>query len=206
MIGSAQPLTAFRTATVGTLSTASLGEEPAPPLVGLLERFYTRGGLPLPLVSQLRGEQVPEPYRQLLVHSRDMTPTLEAFHGRKLVITVLSRERDQESYLREVLLRPATEERPVEYGVIHIFLDKLPTTARQAVLAEERPFGDILQTEGVGHLSWPQSFFQIEADAHMGRVLGVRPPARLYGRRNVLVDGARRLLAEVIEVLPPVDK
>jgi hypothetical protein len=221
-----------------------------PEWAALLARFYLRAGLQMPVMAQLQREEMPEPYRQLLVHSRDMTPTLETFHGHKLAITVLSREREQDAYLREVLLRPAPDpacagetpagagraptllpqqlplpgpepnskalpmpdfaadrnvRAPVEYGVIRIFLDKLPPTARGAVLAEERPFGDILQTEGIGHLSWPQAFFRIEADFRLGRVLGVRPAVSLYGRRNVLVDGSRRLLAEVIEVLPPAD-
>ena len=204
MSRAAQPLPALLTAMFASASSAGQRAEPAYHQgAALLERFYTRAGLPLPRVTQLSGEEMPEPYRHLLVHSRDMTPTLEAFHGHKLIITVLSREREESSYYREVLLRPALETPPVEYGVIRIHLDKLPSGARAAVLAEERPFGDILQTEAIGHLSWPQAFFQIEADDHIGRVLGLRPPATLYGRRNVLVDGSRRLLAEVIEVLPP---
>jgi hypothetical protein len=90
--------------------------------------------------------------------------------------------------------------------VIRICLDKLPAAARQAVLAEERPFGNILETEAIAHLSWPQAFFELEADYHIGQVLGLRAPARLYGRRNVLVDGSRRLLAEVVEVLAPAER
>jgi hypothetical protein len=34
----------------------------------------------------------------------------------------------------------------------------------------------------------------------------MRHPGFLYGRRNVLLDGSRRLLAEVIEVLAPAAK
>jgi chorismate-pyruvate lyase len=191
------------TAVLASAATRPEQDGPAPGWAALLRRFYARAGLPLPLVRRLAGAEVPKPYHRLLVHSHDMTPTLEAFHGQKLIITVLSREREQGFYLREVLLRPAAAAPPVEYGVIRISLDHLPTPAREAVLGEERPFGDILRAEAIGHLSWPQAFFRIEADGHLGRVLGVRQPAVLYGRRNVLVDGSRRLLAEAIEVLPP---
>ena len=38
------------------------------------------------------------------------------------------------------------------------------------------------------------------------RRLACGAPGFLYGRRNVLLDGSRRLLAEVIEVLAPVAK
>jgi chorismate-pyruvate lyase len=96
--------------------------------------------------------------------------------------------------------------RPVEYGAIRISLAQLPAQARRRVLEEQRPLGNILQSEAIPHLSWPQAFFSVQSDSRMSKVLGLREPARLYGRRNVLVDISRRLLAEVIEVLAPVPK
>jgi hypothetical protein len=39
----------------------------------------------------------------------------------------------------------------------------------------------------------------------MARVLNLKQPCALYGRRNILLDISRRLLADVLEVLAPVD-
>jgi hypothetical protein len=47
------------------------------PYVYPLDEFYARSGLPLPRIERTSGEEVPEPYRSLLVHQNDMTPTLE---------------------------------------------------------------------------------------------------------------------------------
>jgi hypothetical protein len=80
----------------------------------------------------------------------------------------------------------------------------LPEEARRIVLDERHPFGRILQTEAIAHLSWPQAFFSVHSDTHMSQLLGARNPAVLYGRRNVVVDGRRRLLADVVEILAPV--
>lgn len=52
-------------------------------------------------------------------------------------------------------------------------------------------------------LSWPQAFFQVLADAHLCRMLGLKRTEHLFGRRNLLLTGERRLMAEVIEVLAP---
>jgi hypothetical protein len=101
------------------------------------------------------------------------------------------------------VLRLGSDGRPVEYGVIRIFLTGLPPAAAARVLEETRPLGNILQAEAVPHLSWPQAFFFVEADAHMATLLDVPRPCDLYGRRNVLLDSSRRLLAEVIEILAP---
>ena len=37
-------------------------------------------GLSLPHLVRLEAAEVPEPYKRLLVHSLDMTPTLESFY------------------------------------------------------------------------------------------------------------------------------
>lgn len=180
--------------------------EHLPPSTALLERFYARLGLPLPRLELLRADEVPSPYHELLVHSSDMTPTLEAFWQRPLGLAVLSRTREGESYFREVVLKVAIEGWPVEYGVIRIHLDHFPPEARRLVLAEQLPLGKILEIKAVAHLSWPQAFFCVESDAHINGVLRLPESCELYGRRNVLLDGHRRLLAEVIEILPPVDR
>jgi chorismate-pyruvate lyase len=170
----------------------------------LLERFYAKLGLPLPSLREVAGEEMPQPYKGLLVHSADMTPTLEAFYRQPISLSVLTREQQDYTYLREVVLKSANDSQPVEYGVIRICLNHLPAPARVCVLEEQRPLGNILQREDIAHLSWPQAFFQVQADSHLAHVLYLARPGTLYGRRNVLLDGSRRLLAEVIEILAPV--
>ena len=177
-----------------------------PSWAALLQRFYKGTGLSAPVLTELKPAEVPPPYQGLLVHSSDMTPTLARFYGQSLGLRVLSRERQDDSYKREVILWLAGDERPVEYGVIRIRLDRLPPAARRLVIEEQRPLGDILQGEAIPHLSWPQAFFRLKADAHAGAALCLQRSGFLYGRRNVLLDGSRHLLAEVIEVLAPVAK
>jgi len=172
----------------------------------MLQRFYEPVGLAAPVLEELKGPEVPQPYRALLVHSSDMTSTLASFYGETPRLRVLTRERRNESYKREVILWVTEGARPIEYGVIRIHLDRLPPAARQLVLQEERPLGDILNGEAIAFLSWPQAFFRLKSDAHAGAALGMRHPGFLYGRRNVLLDGSRHLLAEVIEVLAPAAK
>jgi hypothetical protein len=179
---------------------------PLPPWAALLQRFYEPAGLAVPVLEELKGTEVPQPYRALLVHSSDMTSTLASFYGETPRLRVLTRERRNDSYKREVVLWVTEGARPIEYGVIRIHLNRLPPAARQLVLQEERPLGDILNGEAIAYLSWPQAFFRLKSDARAGAALGLQHPGFLYGRRNVLLDGSRHLLAEVIEVLAPAAK
>jgi len=175
-----------------------------PTWAALLDQFYARAGMGPPLLRELEPDEVPAPYHGLLVHSRDMTPTLEAFYHQTIALNVLSRELQDQSYIREVVLLRTDGGGPVEYGVIRICLNHLPPVAARRVLEAERPFGNILHSESIPHMSWPQAFFCTQSDSHMNTLLQLGQPGLLYGRRNVLLDGSRRLLAEVIEILPPV--
>ena len=156
-------------------------------------------------MERLAGAEVPAPYRQLLVHSRDMTPTLETFYGQPLELRLLQREAEGGAYLREVVLLTRAGARPVEYGVIRIFLERFPARARRFILEERKPLGAILREEAVAHLGWPQAFFRAAADSRLSAVLELRRPEWLYGRRNLLLDAHRQVLAEVIEVVAPAD-
>lgn len=174
-----------------------------PPWIALLEPYYHRLGLALPSTVKLAPDALPATGRRLLAHSEDMTSTLETFYGRPLQLRILSRDYWFEEYQREVVLELEDSHRPVEYGAICIHLQHLPPAARRLVIEGEEPFGRILEMEALGYLSWPQAFFAVRSDAHLGRLLGSQSGEVLYGRRNVLVDGHRRLLADVVEIVAP---
>jgi chorismate-pyruvate lyase len=167
-----------------------------------LNEFYAEAGLSLPSVTRFNGREMPEPYRRLLVHDRDMTPTLEAFYDRKMNLRVLKYALDDEVFSRQILLLPEGSETPVVFGAIKIYLDEFPTAARDLVLERKLPLGTILESQGIRHFSKPDAFFQVDADACICQALGISGPARLYGRRNVLGNGTGRKLAQVLEILP----
>src|SRR6266436_2729441 len=86
------------------------------PIVYPLDEFYSRAALPLPVIEPLTGAQVPEPYRTLLVHQNDMTPTLEEYHGEAIHLKIISSEVRGDYYFREVALQLDNNEKPVEFG------------------------------------------------------------------------------------------
>ena len=54
-----------------------------------LNEIYGRNDRVLPELIPLAGTQMPQPYRGLLVHQRDMTPTLMHFHKSQICIEAL---------------------------------------------------------------------------------------------------------------------
>lgn len=145
---------------------------------------------------------MPDPYRRLLVHDRDMTPTLEAAHGRKIHVRVLKYMVDDDAINRLVVLVLDDDETAVEVGAIRIFLGRLPPAARQLVLQHREPFGTILRENAVPHSSRPAGYFQVTADSLLAGALRLNESGALYGRRNTIWSSDGETLAEVVEILP----
>ena len=150
------------------------------------------------------GEALPQPYRALLEHDRDLTPTLEAHHQSPLHIRVLQSEQPGKSYHRRVVLITA-EGRAVSQGEIEIHLDRLPSPIVDHVLAGKKPLGGILRDERFPHQSRPQAFFALDSTPDLESMFGFTGPAVLYGRRNHLLTADGEVFAEVLEILAPSD-
>lgn len=194
---------AATTAASATAPSAALDRPKRLQVAFPLDEFYFRSGCRMPAVEPVNGADIPEPYRGLLVHNNDMTPTLSAYHACLIHLRVLSRARRDDFYFREVLLLADGTEQPVEFGAIRINLALFSPLLRRFILDERIPLGHLLAEHAIDHSSRPQAFFRVTADALMRDVLQLPGPQVLYGRRNTLFNASSRPLAEVVEILPP---
>ena len=168
-----------------------------------LNEFYEEAGMRLPAVARVDGAAVPEPYKSLLVHQRDMTPTLAATYQRSVHLRVLKHTLRDNVFSRQIILVLQGDEKPVVFGAIKIYLERFPPEARRLVEAMEQPLGTILQTQGIIHTSRPEAYIQVTADALINSALKRTGSEVLFGRRNVLWSAAHEPLAQVVEILPP---
>lgn len=168
-----------------------------------LDDFYAARRLPLPVMDQIEPDQMPEPYRSLLAHDRDMTSRLEAFHRRRIHIRALARHQHGLAYFREVVLELDGSLKPVEFGASKINLAFFPNQAREEIRRELRPLGGILHDFGLAFSSRPGAWLRVVADAFIAGALRLSGAPPLFGRRNTLLDAWERPLAEIVEILPP---
>lgn len=168
-----------------------------------LSEFYAHARLPLPAIEPIRGEDVPEPYKSLLVHGNDMTPTLEAFHQSAIHLEIVRREHRGDFYFREVVLRLNGNDQPAEFGANKIYLGRFPEEAQDLILQEEIPLGGILKRCHVQHHTEAKAFLRVQADALIAEKLDLAQPAALYGRKAIITDLQHRTLCEIVEILPP---
>ena len=175
-------------------------------LVHPLERFYARSGTQLPPLDRIDGEDLPAPYRTLLVHRNDMTSTLENFHGQSVYLRVLGREQRGDDYYREVVLCLEGSDKPVEFGAIKIDLSRFTEKARNEILTEHWPLGHILREYRIPYTSNPKAFLRVASDGLINSVLQLSGAHLLYGRRNTLAALSGASLAEIVEIVPPISR
>ncbi len=177
----------------------------SPRLLHPLGEVYSAEGVVLPHARQVHPRDIPRPQRDLLVHQRDMTPTLEAHYRQDMRLRLLARQLLGDVLVREVVLVGRETGAPAEFGAIRIHLRHLAGEARELVLACEVPLGRILQDHDVPHSSRPKLYFAIRSDETICQAFGIDGPHTLYGRQNVLLTPEEQVLAEVLEILPPAE-
>jgi hypothetical protein len=146
---------------------------------------------------------MPQPYRDLLVHTGDMTSRLESHHGGDIILEVLHRERTPQAYRREVVLHRERDNLPVEYGAIEIDLDAFDPQLRKAILEEHLPLGGLLNRFDINYRSQPKAFILLGPDEFMSDLFHTPGAKGFYGRCNELLGEEDRVLARIVEVLRP---
>ena len=180
-------------------ATTSTRRVPSP--LHPLDLAYRRAGLEPPAATAIAPDRIPQPYRSLLVHQRDMTLTLEAHFGGRVVLRPLTTFTVGPWYYRRVLLAQEYSGRPVEMGAIRIKLAALPRRVQTEIRRNRIPLGRLLRDAGVDFTSMPREFFAVSPNPEMMGVFWMREPRTLYGRRTeVLLDG--RAIGDIVEVLP----
>jgi len=171
-------------------------------LLSPLDRFCARDERSPPEAVQVDPSEIPQPYRKLLVHSNDMTPTLEKYHGARIYLEALTVLDQPDAYAREVVLRLEGSGKPVEYGAILIFLDQLDVPVQAEVREARRPLGTLLEEYSQVRESHPSKYFRVVPDQTIQRIFGVNAGDAVYARKNRIVNKAGIDLAQVLEILP----
>src|SRR5712692_4993324 len=126
-----------------------------------LDSVYARAGVQPPAVKAIEPDDIPLPYRSLLVHTKDMTQTLERHFGGRVLLRPLSTFLHRRWYFRRVLLVQESSGRPVEMGAIRIRVDAFSERIRRQILENEMPLGRLLRDGGVQYESRPKAFLAV---------------------------------------------
>ena len=130
---------------------------------------------------EVAASAVPGAFYELLVHEEHMTPRLASFHGGPVSLEVSAHSVAGEVYTREILLR-APGGAAVEFGIVRLNLACTTKEVCEAILAREKPLGDILNQHRVLTRVEPSWYLRFEPKGVLADCFGHGVGAALYGR------------------------
>ena len=155
-----------------------------------------------PVHEVIAPDEMPEPYRGLLVHEEHMTVTVEAFHGGQVDVRVLASRMDDNLYARKILLVHQATGKVVQFGLVRIDLDLCSQAVRDAIVAADTPVGRILIQHDVLRRIEPTAFLRITPRAMLRGLFGLTDDRAVYGRLAIIhCDGQPAV--ELLEVVAP---
>ena len=176
--------------------------EPASRLRKLFEIFAGKLPVQVPEFEVVPSDEVPPPYRDLLVHDQHMTVTLERFHGRPVELRVLARHVEGGEYARMILLAIEGTDEIVEFGVFRMDLTCCSQEVQDEIVAGETPLGRILIEHDVLRRIDPTAFLKIWPNSTMKESFGISENQPVYGRlASIFCNNV--LAIELLEVVRP---
>ena len=173
--------------------------------IGELERltapFKTEAEL-FHSVEHVPPALVPEPYRELLVHSHHMTVTMEAFHGCRVEVQVLDSKSDGDVYSRMITLTKLGSESVVQFGIVRFDFRFVTDAVRDEILDMKTPLGRVLINHNVLRHIDLGAVLRIEAGPALAEIAQIRLAETTYGRLATIFCNQRPAV-DLLEISVP---
>ncbi len=150
----------------------------------------------------ISGEEMPQPYRDLLVHEHHMTVTVESHHGDLVDVKILQRKHEGDSYSRKILLTLQKSGKVVQFGIVRVDLSFCTDEVRAKIIGGEIPFGRILIEHNVMRRIEPREYLRITPGPAMMEWFGMTEVQPVYGRL-AFIHCNEKPAVELLEVVAP---
>lgn len=174
---------------------------PAPTVESLYALFPTSADRPV--CTPISGDDMPEPYKSLLVHTHHMTVTVEKHYGGPVDVTVLEAARAGDEYARKILLEVRGTRKVVQFGIVQIDLSLLSEPVRAKIVEGKTPLGRVLIEHNVLRHILPAGYLKVEPCPELCEWFGLAEPTTTYGRLGIIYTDGKPAI-EVLEILAPV--
>ena len=168
--------------------------------IRLLLAFF--GESRLPQCFEIDAEQAPQRERELLVHRRHMTVTLEEHYHDRLRVVPYRVHQQGDLYGRKLDLVADSSGLVVMTGIMLFNFSCCNSKVRDLILAEEIPLGRILIENRVLRRISTETFVRIEARDPFVERFGLKVPQPAFGRlATIFYDGEPAV--DLLEVVRP---
>jgi chorismate-pyruvate lyase len=151
--------------------------------------------------DEVSAETMPAPFRNLLAHNHHMTVTVESFHGCAVNVEVLDTQRDGFHYSRKILLRRATDDAVVQFGIVRLDLRFLTEDVITEITSEKIPLGRVLIQHNVMREVQLAELWRFRTGPDLERYLGTQW-STVYGRTALIYCNGEPVI-ELLEIVTP---
>ncbi len=143
---------------------------------------------------------IPEPYRELLVHEKHMTLTLTSHYKAFMELHVKEMHFEGNLYSRKIALTIPRGHDIVEYGLIRLDLRFVPQPVWQEIFHQRTPMGELLLRHNILQRVQPKWFLKLEPGCGILKWLGAKADRTLFGRLGTIYCNGEAAV-EVLEVV-----
>ena len=149
--------------------------------------------------------EMPSIQRQLLVHQKHMTRTLNAHYGVPVDVHVMERHRDGDLYSRKIFLTARESKVVVEYGLVRLDFRYMPANVRDTILQEHAPLGSILINNNILRRIQPRWYLKFSVASTILQWFNHSGGEDLFGRLGTIYcNGEPAIeLVEIVTAVPP---
>lgn len=152
--------------------------------------------------ARVSRDSVPAPYDRLLVHEDHMTVTVESFHDSLVDVQVLAEKKTDNFYARKILLTRQSDDAVVQFGIVRLNRNLLPTSARDAIEAGNVPLGRILIEQGLLRHVQLLDIWKCDTHGEVQKLLQLDAPTTTYGRTAIIHIDSQPVI-ELLEIVTP---
>ena len=156
-----------------------------------------------PTAVVVPADELPQPYRRLLVHNHHMTVTVEAHYGGAVDVQVQACLRNEDEYARKILLKLHEGGKPVQFGLVRIDLGVCTEAVRNEIVEGKTPLGRVLIQHDMLRRIEPTAYLKVKLGPTMAEWFGSTAGTETFGRLGVIYTGDQPAV-EVLEILAPI--
>ncbi len=136
--------------------------------------------------TEVRADQIPEPFQALLNHDAHMTVTVEKYHSSQVDVRVLQTNQEDATYAREILLTRQTDHQVVQYGIVRLNFDYLDEQVQREIESQQIPLGRVLIERDVMRKVKLLSLYEAKPGPALAKALGIETAVPCYGRTAMI--------------------
>jgi hypothetical protein len=144
----------------------------------------------------------PEPYKTMLAHDHHMTVEMESYHRCMVNVEVLADHLEGNEYSRKIILRNASNNRVVQFGIVRFNFDYVTPAVKSEILSKKIPLGRVLINHNVLRTIDLGAIIRVKAGPALAKCLEMPEGTTTYGRLATIFCNGKPAV-DLLEITTP---